>query len=271
MRSWPLRPVWTTGGPKRGHFVVFGAAVAVAAIAGLVLVAVTEDVMTHDGLVEHDWMGLMVFVDHRPAWLVNTAAAATWFGSALGVCFVAVAAGGYLWRQGQRLAVAITPAAVVAIAGAAAGAAKALVNRSRPPVQLRLVRVTASAFPSGHATASSALFLTVAMIVAVLVLHRWSARLVALVCAVAAAGSVGISRLVLGVHWRSDIVGGWALGTIMAMGMGTVACAAAWRPDRPHDSRPARLLRARRSSHHSRPPARTSPPSKPTTDPSAVA
>ena len=87
---------------------------------------------------------------------------------------------------------------------------KAVVDRPRPPAVVSTLTVRdhadGSAYPSGHTT------LAVAVAVAVLPLlpHRW--RPVAIGLAVA----VAVARMYVGVHWPTDLVGGAALGTLLA-------------------------------------------------------
>lgn len=69
------------------------------------------------------------------------------------------------------------------------------------------------AFPSGHAANSMATYLAIA-IVAVPARYRRPAILSAL----AITFVMGLTRLVLGVHWASDVIGGWALG-LFAVGL----------------------------------------------------
>jgi membrane-associated phospholipid phosphatase len=132
---------------------------------------------------------------------------------------VAVIAGALLWFRGLRLVLAIAPTVALAVAVVAAGVTKAIVGRTRPPAPLHLVSESDASFPSGHATHSAAVFLTVALVVAVFVLRRPIPRLASLVAAAMLTGMVGVSRLVLGVHWPSDVLAGWALGTAVALGV----------------------------------------------------
>ena len=90
---------------------------------------------------------------------------------------------------------------------------KTWVARVRPDLEPHLVVVKTQSFPSGHATSSMILYLTVAL--ALTAGTRWQRP--------AAAGAIllslliGTSRVMLGVHWPSDVVGGWAFGMLWVL------------------------------------------------------
>lgn len=86
---------------------------------------------------------------------------------------------------------------------------KPLVARPRPELWPRLVPESDFSFPSGHALASATLFPLLAHTLARVRPDR-AAQAYAL--AVALALFVSFGRLYLGVHWPSDVLGGWALG-----------------------------------------------------------
>lgn len=101
---------------------------------------------------------------------------------------------------------------VASSAGAAVlvGVAKLVVARPRPPVSGAAVVAHGYAFPSGHAAQSVACYGALAIVAFDVVRGR---RLRIALTAVAAAGAflIGASRIVLGVHWFTDVVAGWAL------------------------------------------------------------
>ena len=192
------------------------AALSVVGSAGALAVTV-EDVTQHNGLSTSDAQHLRVFVDHRSASLVQAAKLVTDAGAAPLLAVMAVAVAVLLWWRGARVIVAVAPALALGLAGVGAGVAKQIVGRPRPPAVLRLVSETEPSFPSGHATDSTAFYLALALIIVLFVLRRPLARVLAVAAGLAVPFSVGLSRLVLGVHWPSDVLAGWALGTTAAL------------------------------------------------------
>jgi membrane-associated phospholipid phosphatase len=90
----------------------------------------------------------------------------------------------------------------------ATAAAKALVNRPRPATML--VAAPSTSFPSGHALEAMAALLAVLCFFFPM-LNRMIRRIAVAVVA-ASLLTVGISRVVLNVHYPSDVLAGWSLG-----------------------------------------------------------
>lgn len=115
----------------------------------------------------------------------------------------ALAALGLWLRHFRRTAVLI----VVAMAGAwvLQVVLKAIVGRDRPAFAHPVAHAPGAAFPSGHALTS-----IVAFGLLILLVPRF--RVAAAAVGVIAVGLVGFSRLALGVHYVTDVLGGWLLG-----------------------------------------------------------
>lgn len=189
------------------------------ALVGFVAVfgGAAEDVTQHDGLALHDARNLRVFTGHRTEALVRVAKVVTDAGAGPVLVALAVIAGIMLWRR--RLPRGLVLAPIVSLGLAALGVAilKGIVGRARPPVSLHLVSESDASFPSGHATDSAAVFVTIALVLGVFVFRRPIVRVLSVLGAGLLTGAIGVSRLVLGVHWPSDVLAGWALGVSVAL------------------------------------------------------
>ena len=89
---------------------------------------------------------------------------------------------------------------------------KSLVGRLRPVLAHPIAHGTGSSFPSGHALGSLVCY--GALLLVFLPAARGRRRIVLIVVVAAIILIVGISRILLGVHYVSDVVGGWAIGVI---------------------------------------------------------
>ena len=86
--------------------------------------------------------------------------------------------------------------------------------RARPDNALQVI-VNDPSFPSGHASMAAAFFVTL-MFVCVPKIYSSVGRIGFIVLSVFLILLVGISRLILNVHWATDVLAGWALGTALA-------------------------------------------------------
>lgn len=84
---------------------------------------------------------------------------------------------------------------------------KLVIDRPRPSFGPYPVDVASLSFPSGHAGNSMVTFLTLALVAA-----PARMRTVAVPVALLASLVIGATRPLLGVHWPSDVLGGWAFG-----------------------------------------------------------
>jgi undecaprenyl-diphosphatase len=99
---------------------------------------------------------------------------------------------------------------------------KAAFGRARPTLVPHLVEAQSSSFPSGHTMLAAATYLTVAGLLTRVVVRRAERRFI--LCAGAGITLiVGVSRVYLGVHWPSDVVAGWLIGTAWALACWLVA------------------------------------------------
>jgi undecaprenyl-diphosphatase len=133
----------------------------------------------------------------------------TWLGATVTVLSVAVALGVLEWVERRRLAVLAFMLVVVVGQNLIANLVKVLVDRERPPVP-HLAAASGFSFPSGHTAAAAATWAAVA-----LVLGRGRPLRVKALLGVGAAlltVAVAASRVLLGVHWLTDVIGGAALG-----------------------------------------------------------
>lgn len=184
--------------------------------------AITGSVLGRDGITAIDQPGTEWMVQRRTAPVTPVAIGASYLGGTLAMTVLAVVLCVVLaWRRRWP---------EVVLAGVASAGAwplvvvgKHLVGRTRPPEADRLVTVTNQAFPSGHSLGSIVVVGLLAAVV-LLQLHRPAARRIAVTVAAVFVVAVGLSRWYLGVHWPTDVLGGWCIGALWL-----ALCLAAYR------------------------------------------
>ena len=215
-------------------------ALAVAALMGLALlvasfIEIADDVAEGDTLAIDRSVLLALREVGRasdpigPAWLTTAAADLTSLGSIAVLTLVVMVMVGLFVSLGHRRQASIM--LLASLGGLAwSESMKALFNRSRPEEIYRVVEAVNASFPSGHTILSASVYLTLGALVSSFATKR-RVRAFALVTAIIVAVLVGLSRVFLGVHWASDVLGGWCLGGAWALAcwLGLWLWNAGWR------------------------------------------
>lgn len=152
------------------------------------------------------------------------ARAATLLGEPVLLTVAALALALWLYRRGARRLALYVVAARVGATALAAGL-KLAVDRARPVFDEPIATALGASFPSGHALGSAAFYATCAVL-----LQPYTGRdRLLLTAAVAVSALVALSRVLLGVHYASDVIAGLLIG----LGWAALCTAvfAAWRSD----------------------------------------
>ena len=168
------------------------------------------------------------FVDHGSIRVHSIARFITSFG-VLGVLLpVAVVVGVAVWVRSRSVTAAIAPWLSVVVCGQIVSVLKKSTDIARPPVEFQVAQIRNPSFPSGHAANTTALIVSVVLVAWFATeLSRRTKMWVSISGAVIVA-AMGLTRLVLNVHWLSDVLAGWCIGA--AVGLAITGLLLAARP-----------------------------------------
>ena len=200
---------------KRSLIVIVALVVGFAALASGVLAAATQ-------AVDHALLESLRHGDdpYGPVWLERAVMNLSALGSSAVVTLLVVVATLFLLLA-RRPRQAMLLVAITSISAIGLTLLKVGIGRERPTVVPHLEEVVGMSFPSGHTLLAAVLYPTFGMLVAANLSDR---RLKIYVFAVAAALAllVGLTRVYLGVHYPSDVLGGWLLGLAFSFAAGIV-------------------------------------------------
>ncbi len=150
-----------------------------------------------------------------PSWGLQVARDLTAFGGPVGIGMVTAVVSGYLVLQ-RRFGLLLFVLGSV-FSGTILGLfLKEMFHRPRPDVVPHLTDISTASFPSGHSMLSSVAYLTLAALLARAV-PDWRTKIYFLAVAVVLIGLVGFSRVFLGVHYPTDVLAGWCVGSVWAI------------------------------------------------------
>jgi undecaprenyl-diphosphatase len=93
---------------------------------------------------------------------------------------------------------------------------KVFFGRIRPDLVTQLDPISSAAFPSGHANNAAVVYILFIMLVPQARHPGWQVLAAVMILL------TGLSRVMLGVHWPTDVIGGWMLGASFALSAATI-------------------------------------------------
>ena len=156
-----------------------------------------------------------------PAWTLQVARDLTAFGGGTGIALITLGVSGYLALQRRFGLLGVVLSSVVGGTSLSL-LLKHLFHRPRPEVVPHLTDIASSSFPSGHSMLSSVVYLTLAALLARAV-PDLGTKVYLFALASALVLLIGFSRVYLGVHYPTDVLAGWGIGSAWAI----ICCGAA--------------------------------------------
>ncbi|WP_053802214.1 phosphatase PAP2 family protein [Streptomyces rimosus] len=183
----------------------------------LVLFAVDAELIAS----HHAWLvdrPVLTEAAERRDGLLSTVMTAVTYAAEIPLIVVSALVAVVLGRRAHSWRPLVLVGAAGGLSVLAATAAKDLTDRLRPPATYWVVHESGFSFPSRHTTMAAALLPLLAYLLTMYVRSR-PAVCVLWAAAFALIGLVGASRVYLGVHWATDVAGGFALGTAVALAL----------------------------------------------------
>jgi len=162
----------------------------------------------HDGLRwERDF--LRAINGALPSWMDAVLVVLAWLGTNVFLLPLTLLTALWLVFRAKRPHDAVYLAVVQTGSNSLNPALKFLYERSRPDLFPKRGWYNWAAFPSGHAIASVAVLITFALVLHRVRGWRWPAYVVAPILIISL-----VSRVYLGVHWPTDVIGGMLIGAV---------------------------------------------------------
>lgn len=150
-----------------------------------------------------------------PDWLILLMQGISWIGGGIQRYIIVMILTVALWRWwgwGAALAMGLT----TLISAFMSDVMKHFFARVRPDLVTQLDPISSPAFPSGHSNNAAVVYILFIMLVPQARHPLWQLAAAIMILL------TGISRIMLGVHWPTDVLGGWMLGTSFALMAGAV-------------------------------------------------
>ena len=151
-------------------------------------------------------------VTHRTHSQISIARLVTWGGVSTLTLPALVLVGAFALDVHKKVRSRLGSGLLLAIFAAAGGLVELVINfllhRTRPPIADWLSAASRNSFPSGHATTATLFALFSAWALSNRIRRGWPLMMMR-IGAVGFVLAVGWSRIWLGVHWPSDVLGGW--------------------------------------------------------------
>ncbi|VUD41335.1 Putative undecaprenyl-diphosphatase YbjG [Thalassocella blandensis] len=151
-----------------------------------------------------------------PGWFEEMGRDVTAMGGNVVLTILTLAVCGFMVLDGKRrLAIVL----IVATLGALGVSTmlKSSFDRDRPDLVPHDARVYTASFPSGHSMLAASTYLTLGALLA-RAQKRRRIKAYILIISLFLTLIIGLSRIYLGVHWPTDVLGGWAVGAGWALG-----------------------------------------------------
>lgn len=149
-----------------------------------------------------------------PSWFEEAGRDVTALGSVAALLIFTITMAGYLYLKKQAWVALFVVLAIVS-GTAVSTLMKSGFDRPRPELVPHKTQIYTKSFPSGHSSMSALVFLTLGAVMARAERDR-KTKVFLIAVPVVLSLLVGVSRVYMGVHWPSDVLAGWLLGTTWA-------------------------------------------------------